>query len=98
MVGFFSTVIKISTNLVALVGCHGDMVTMGTVNGYLFLYSYKGITSKFRKFFFLASKFFIQTVKVLRKLLTMPTGKIPAIPFFHIIISLNLVHGYNVHH
>ena len=40
-----------STNLVAVVGCHGNMVTVVTVSGNLFLYSSKGIASKFLKFF-----------------------------------------------
>ena len=31
------------TNLVAVVGCHGDMVTMATVNGSLLLYSSEGL-------------------------------------------------------
>ena len=50
LVGVFSTMRKTFTNLAAMVGCHGDMVTMATVSGNLFLYSSKGITYKFRKF------------------------------------------------
>ena len=49
LVRFSSTVRRTSTNLVAMMGCHGDMVTMATVTGNLFLCSSKGITSKFRK-------------------------------------------------
>ena len=57
LVGFFSTVRRTSANLVAMVGCHRDMVTVATVSGNLFLYSSEGITSKFRNFF-VGSKFF----------------------------------------
>ena len=46
----FSTVRTTSTYLVAVVGCHGDMVTMATVSGNLFLYSSEEMTSKFCKF------------------------------------------------
>ena len=44
LVGFFPTVRRTPTNLVDIVGCHGDMVTMATVSDDLFLYSSKGIT------------------------------------------------------
>ena len=44
-----STMRRISTNLVAVVGCHGIIVTMTTVSGNLLLYVSEGITSKFGK-------------------------------------------------
>ena len=46
---FISTVRRTSINLVALVGCHGSMVTMTMVSNNLPLCVPKGITSKFHK-------------------------------------------------
>ena len=58
LVGFFSTVRRAST----------DLVTMATASGNLFLYSSKGITSKFRKFLS-----WYQNVSV--RLLTLPVRR-----------------------
>ena len=55
---------RTSTNLVAMVGCHGDMVTMATVSDNLFLYSSKDIMSEFRKFLSWCQKFSVKDVRV----------------------------------
>ena len=52
LVGFFSTEGRTSANLVAMVGCHGDMVTMATVSGNLCFYSSKELRLNFVNFFF----------------------------------------------
>ena len=92
---FFFTVRRTSTNLVAMVGCHGDMVTMAAVSRNLLLYSSKGITSKFCKFL---QNFSVRLLKFYEGLLPMATDKIPATSLFHNIISLNLVQEFNVFH
>ena len=38
LVGFISTAIRTFANLVTTTGCHGNMVTMATINSDLFLY------------------------------------------------------------
>ena len=91
---FSSTVRRTSTNSVALVGCHGDMVTMATVSGNLFLYSSKGITCKFLKFLSWYQNFSVRLFKLYESLLPWQQGKYQ----FHIIISLNLVHRFNIYH
>ena len=50
LIGFFFTVRRTPTNLVAMVGCHGDMVTMAMVRSNLFPYFSEGIACKFSKF------------------------------------------------
>ena len=46
LAGFIFTAIRTFANLIAMTGCHLDMVTMATVNSNLFLYIQKRITSK----------------------------------------------------
>ena len=74
-VGFFSTVRRTSTNLAAMVGCHGDMINMATVSDNLCLYFPKGITSKFRKFVSWYQIFSVRLLKFYESLFTMATGK-----------------------
>ena len=47
LVGFIPTVRRTFTNLVAMLGCHGNMVTMTKVSGNWLLYVSKGIKSRF---------------------------------------------------
>ena len=65
---------RTSTNLVAMMGCHRDMVTMATVSGNLFLYSSKGITSKFRNFVSWYQNFSVSLLKVYESLLLWQQG------------------------
>ena len=96
MEGLFSTLRRTSTNLVAMVGCHGDMVTMATVSGSFFILL-KELRLNFLNFF-LGINFSVRLLKVLLKSVTVATWKIPATPLFYSIISLNLAHGFNVYH
>ena len=59
---FFSTLRRTSTNLVGMVGCHGDMVTMAIISN-LLLYSSKRVTSKFRKFLSWCQNFSVRLLR-----------------------------------
>ena len=63
VVGCFSIVRRTYASLVAMVGCHGDMVTMTTVSDNLSLYSSKGITSTFCTFLSWNQNFSVKLLK-----------------------------------
>ena len=89
---------RASINLVAMVGCHGDMITTATVSEYLFLYSFEGIMSKFRKFLSWHQNFSVKLLKFYESLLPWQQGNTSYFYVSQHIISLNLLHGFSVYH
>ena len=88
LVGFISTVIRTSANLVATTGCYGNMVTMATVNSDsdLFFTLKKELRLNVMNYLF-ESKFFSLNLKFYEKLVTIATRKMPIIPLSKNVIS-----------
>ena len=75
MVGFFSTVRRTLTNLVAILGCHRGMVIMAMVSSKVFLDSSEGITCKFPKSLSWYQNFLFRVLKFYENLFSWQQGK-----------------------